>query len=68
MKREKNVTILVCVIFFRVRLFGWKRLKPLAILKYHTQSISSIAYSTGNIIGIASREGKVSIWDVYKNN
>ncbi|XP_047141845.1 guanine nucleotide-binding protein subunit beta-like protein 1 isoform X3 [Hydra vulgaris] len=50
-----------------VRLYSWKKMKLLAILKYHNKGISSIVYSSGNIIGIAARDGKISIWDVYKN-
>ncbi|XP_065663581.1 guanine nucleotide-binding protein subunit beta-like protein 1 [Hydra vulgaris] len=50
-----------------VRLYSWKKMKLLAILKYHNKGISSIVYSSGNLIGIAARDGKISIWDVYKN-
>ena len=54
--------------FFRIRVFGWKKLKPLAILKYHKQVVNNVCFSKGHLIAAASKDGNISIWDVYKDS
>lgn len=54
--------------FFRVRIFSIKKLKPLAILKYHNKSIQSLSFcQKTNLLASSSSDGKISIWDIYNN-
>lgn len=48
-----------------VRIFAWKKLKPLAILKYHAEAINCLDFSKDNILACGSKDGKISLWDVY---
>ncbi|RDD47326.1 Guanine nucleotide-binding protein subunit beta-like protein 1 [Trichoplax sp. H2] len=55
----------------RIRLFSMKSLKALAVLTYHTESISKLAFSYNNAIGskqllvAGSRDGRISLWSIY---
>lgn len=54
----------------RVRLFGWKKLKPLAVLQYHTDSVHSVAFSDHadprlRLMAAGSKDQRISIWSVY---
>lgn len=50
----------------RIRIFSWKTLKPLAVLDFHSQPISVLSFSrqTG-ILAAGSRDGRVSLWNLY---
>uniref|UniRef100_A0A3B3SGH3 Guanine nucleotide binding protein (G protein), beta polypeptide 1-like n=1 Tax=Paramormyrops kingsleyae TaxID=1676925 RepID=A0A3B3SGH3_9TELE len=50
----------------RVRLFGWKKLKPLAVLQYHTDSVLSVAFSDHadprlRLMAAGSKDQRISI-------
>ena len=61
----------------RLRLFSWvkpDKLKPLAVLKYHSDSVETLLCSDQcggrlegrrNIIFAGSKDGKISMWDIY---
>lgn len=50
----------------RVRVFSWKTGKPLAILKYHTLGVSSLAFSdVDNLMVSASQDCKIALWNLY---
>lgn len=54
----------------RVRLFGWKRLKPLAVLQYHTDMVLSVAFSNHQdskqrLLAAGSKDQRISLWSVY---
>uniref|UniRef100_A0A3B4AIP7 Uncharacterized protein n=1 Tax=Periophthalmus magnuspinnatus TaxID=409849 RepID=A0A3B4AIP7_9GOBI len=54
----------------RVRLFGWKRLKPLAVLQYHTDMVLSVAFSNHQdprqrLLAAGSKDHRISLWSVY---
>lgn len=56
----------------RVRIFSWKYLKPLAVLTAHSENISDIAFSSGQVehweahlIAVASTDGTITLWDLY---
>jgi len=47
----------------RVRIYGTRKLEPLAILKFHKESVNSVAFSPDNsTLASASKDGAVAIW------
>ena len=64
----------------RVRVFSWKnpaKLKPLAVLDFHTEAVEAMAFSKGRLevgrlagkrlIAAGGKDGKVSLWDIYSD-
>ncbi|KAJ8415401.1 hypothetical protein AAFF_G00423810 [Aldrovandia affinis] len=56
----------------RIRLFGWKRLKPLAVLQYHADMVHCIAFSDHQdprhrVMAAGSKDERISIWSVYND-
>lgn len=54
----------------RVRVFGWKRLKPLAVLQYHTDMVLSVAFSNHQdsrqrLLAAGSKDQRISLWSIY---
>ncbi|XP_077164166.1 guanine nucleotide-binding protein subunit beta-like protein 1 isoform X2 [Paroedura picta] len=54
----------------RVRLFGWKKLKPLAVLDYHTATVHCVAFSdhgqpSQGLMAAASKDRRISVWAIY---
>ncbi|KAM6422752.1 guanine nucleotide-binding protein subunit beta-like protein 1 isoform 1-T6 [Liasis olivaceus] len=54
----------------RIRLFGWKKLKPLAVLDYHTSTVHCVAFSDHNqpserLMAAGSKDHRISIWSIY---
>uniref|UniRef100_A0A8C6TLE3 Guanine nucleotide binding protein (G protein), beta polypeptide 1-like n=1 Tax=Neogobius melanostomus TaxID=47308 RepID=A0A8C6TLE3_9GOBI len=54
----------------RVRLFGWKTLRPLAVLQYHTDMVLSVAFSNHQdprqrLLAAGSKDQRVSLWSLY---
>lgn len=57
----------------RVRVFGWKRLRPLAALQYHTDMVLSVAFSDHQdprrrLLAAGSKDHRVSLWSIYSND
>ncbi|XP_062399070.1 guanine nucleotide-binding protein subunit beta-like protein 1 [Sardina pilchardus] len=57
----------------RIRVFGWKRLKPLAVLKCHTDMMLSVAFSdhadpTKRLMAAGSKDQRISVWSIYNQN
>ncbi|XP_076125932.1 guanine nucleotide-binding protein subunit beta-like protein 1 [Alosa pseudoharengus] len=57
----------------RIRVFGWKRLKPLAVLKCHTDMMLSVTFSdhadpTKRLMAAGSKDQRISIWSIYNQN
>ncbi|KAJ6656510.1 hypothetical protein lerEdw1_003635 [Lerista edwardsae] len=55
---------------YRVRLFGWKKLKPLAVLDYHTATVHCVAFSVHaqpreRLMAAASKDHRISVWSIY---
>ena len=48
-----------------VRLFGCKKLKPLAVLKYHKLAIQTLSFSGDNTMFAGGKDGQISAWKVY---
>nr|XP_020661126.1 guanine nucleotide-binding protein subunit beta-like protein 1 [Pogona vitticeps] len=54
----------------RVRLFGWKKLKPLAVLDYHGASVHCVAFSdhcqpSERLMAAGSKDHRISVWSIY---
>ncbi|XP_074062594.1 guanine nucleotide-binding protein subunit beta-like protein 1 isoform X2 [Macrotis lagotis] len=54
----------------RIRLFGWKQLKPLAVLDYHSAAVHCVAFSdpgraNEQLLAGGSKDQRISIWSVY---
>ncbi|CAN0051364.1 unnamed protein product, partial [Hapterophycus canaliculatus] len=50
----------------RVRVFGWKTPRPLAVLRSHEKTVHAVAYSP-RIGGVASGSGdsRVALWELF---
>lgn len=56
----------------RVRLFGWKKLRPLAVLQYHSDVVQSVAFSDHQdprqrLLAAGSKDQRISLWSVYSD-
>jgi len=61
----------------RIRIFSWKhpeKVKPLAVLPFHTQAIECLAFTKqpisagrtrSNLLAAGSKDGKISLWSIY---
>uniref|UniRef100_A0A2I4C276 Guanine nucleotide-binding protein subunit beta-like protein 1 n=1 Tax=Austrofundulus limnaeus TaxID=52670 RepID=A0A2I4C276_AUSLI len=54
----------------RVRIFGWKKLRPLAVLQYHTDMVLSVAFSDHldprqTLLAAGSKDQRISLWSIY---
>ncbi|KAG7222080.1 hypothetical protein INR49_016650 [Caranx melampygus] len=54
----------------RVRVFGWKKLRPLAVLQYHTDMVLSVAFSDHQdrrqrLLAAGSKDQRISLWSIY---
>ncbi|XP_078486822.1 guanine nucleotide-binding protein subunit beta-like protein 1 [Ciona intestinalis] len=57
---------------YKVRIFGFKKLKPLACLQYHTGTVQALAFcnhpdSSKQILACGSTDQKISIWNIYNS-
>ncbi|GAB0196930.1 guanine nucleotide-binding protein subunit beta-like protein 1 [Grus japonensis] len=54
----------------RIRIFGWKKLKPLAVLDYHTATVHCVSFSDHRnpcerLLAAGSKDHRISIWSIY---
>lgn len=54
----------------RVRVFGWKKLRPLAVLQYHSDMVQSVAFSDHQdpqqrLLAAGSKDQRISLWSIY---
>jgi len=49
----------------RVRIYGIKKLKLLAVLDFHKEAINSIKFSSSNQMVVGSTDGTISFWNLY---
>nr|XP_013801013.1 PREDICTED: guanine nucleotide-binding protein subunit beta-like protein 1 isoform X3 [Apteryx mantelli mantelli] len=54
----------------RIRIFGWKKMKPLAVLDYHTATVHCVSFSdhrnpTERLLAAGSKDHRISIWSIY---
>ncbi|KPP78672.1 guanine nucleotide-binding protein subunit beta-like protein 1-like [Scleropages formosus] len=57
----------------RIRLFSWKKLKPLAVLQYHTDTALCVTFSDHKdsrlgLMAAGSKDQRISIWSVYNDS
>ena len=50
----------------QARLFGCKKMKPLAVLSYHSASIQCVKFLDDNTLVLGSKDGCISFWSLYK--
>eukprot|EP00058_Branchiostoma_floridae_P025064 XP_002610554.1 hypothetical protein BRAFLDRAFT_275805 [Branchiostoma floridae] len=53
-----------------IRLYGWKKLKPLAVLDYHTDSVQCVDFSDHEnseerLLAAGSKDQRISLWSIY---
>jgi len=54
----------------RIRIFGWKNLKPLAVLDYHTATVHCVSFSdhknpSERLLAAGSKDHRISVWSIY---
>ena len=49
-----------------VRIYSVKKLKPLAVLSYHKDTVQCLSFSSDNTLACGSKDHHISLWDVYK--
>eukprot|EP00731_Ephydatia_muelleri_P022930 Em0015g513a len=57
----------------RVRVFGFKKGKPLALLNYHSATVNAVAFTPGcgtpaehsNLLACGSKDERISLWRLY---
>jgi WD40 repeat protein len=55
----------------RLRVFSCKKLKPLAVLEYHSDSITTVDFfpetssSFSNVLAAGSRDRKITFWRIF---
>ncbi|MBN3298904.1 GNB1L protein, partial [Amia calva] len=57
----------------RIRIFGWKKLRPLAVLQYHTDSVHCVTFSdhrdtSKGLMAAGSKDQRISIWSLYNQS
>ena len=52
---------------YKIRIFSWKNLKPLAVLDYHKGQIQAISFLNDQLLACGSEDNKISIWKIYNN-
>ncbi|XP_066281851.1 guanine nucleotide-binding protein subunit beta-like protein 1 [Branchiostoma lanceolatum] len=53
-----------------IRLYGWKKLKPLAVLDYHTDIVQCVDFSDhdkseARLLAAGSKDQRISLWSIY---
>ncbi|XP_051552696.1 guanine nucleotide-binding protein subunit beta-like protein 1 isoform X1 [Myxocyprinus asiaticus] len=56
-----------------IRVFGWKKLKPLAVLQHHTDMVNSVAFSDHRdppqrLLAAGSKDQRISVWSIYSKS
>ena len=61
-----------CCYVHRVRVFGWKKGKPLAILNYHSAVVHCVSFAgdkaqleDSNLMICGSKDERISLWKIY---
>lgn len=51
----------------RLRIFAWKRPRPLAVLKFHTAGVTSVDFnpSERSMMASGSQDTRIAIWSIY---
>jgi WD40 repeat protein len=50
----------------RIRLWQWKNMKPLGVLKYHSEGVSSVVLSKiDNLLVSSGQDAKIALWNIF---
>lgn len=51
----------------RVRVWAWRRPRPLAVLRFHVASVTSVDFNPANrsVLASASQDTRIAIWRIY---
>lgn len=49
----------------KIRIFGLKKFRPLAVLSYHKESVQCVGFSNDNCLAGGSKDRLISIWKIY---
>ena len=53
----------------RVRVFHLRKLKPLAVLKYHSDSVFALDFSGNNaLLTSCSKDRRIALWSIYPSS
>ncbi|KAM9330862.1 guanine nucleotide-binding protein subunit beta-like protein 1 [Gastrophryne carolinensis] len=57
---------------YRVRIFGWKKMKPLAVLQYHSATVHCVSFSDHiipeeRLLAAGSKDHRISLWSIYSH-
>ncbi|XP_075688555.1 guanine nucleotide-binding protein subunit beta-like protein 1 isoform X1 [Rhinoderma darwinii] len=55
---------------YRIRIFGWKKVKPLAVLQYHSAIVHCVSFSDHiipeeRLLAAGSKDQRISLWSIY---
>ncbi|XP_069820139.1 guanine nucleotide-binding protein subunit beta-like protein 1 [Dendropsophus ebraccatus] len=55
---------------YRVRIFGWKKVQPLAVLQYHSATVHCVSFSDHiipeeRLLAAGSKDQRISLWSIY---
>lgn len=52
---------------YRVRVYAFKKPRPLAVLKFHTNAVTSIDFNpvTTNVFATGSQDSRIALWTLY---
>lgn len=56
-----------------VRVFVWKKLKPLAVLQHHTDMVNTVAFSDHQdppqrLLAAGSKDQRIAVWSIYSES
>lgn len=66
--RPDNKIVAVCTWDSQIRIFAWKKLKPLAVLSYHKENVQSVTFhltNNQNLLAAGSNDGLITLWSLY---
>ncbi|XP_075424673.1 guanine nucleotide-binding protein subunit beta-like protein 1 [Ascaphus truei] len=55
----------------RIRIFGWKKMKSLAVLDYHSAAVHCLSFSDqitprDRLLAAGSKDQRISLWSIYE--
>uniref|UniRef100_A0A8C5MBL9 G protein subunit beta 1 like n=1 Tax=Leptobrachium leishanense TaxID=445787 RepID=A0A8C5MBL9_9ANUR len=55
---------------YRVRIFSWKTMKPLAVLQYHKATVHAVCFSDhlkpeDRLLAAGSKDQRITLWSIY---
>lgn len=61
-----QITIHQSLLYYRLRIFSTKTMKPLAILCFHRNTVYSLDFGIENnwLVG-ASQDNRISLWNIF---